>query len=76
MNVKRILTVKVSVMDTEPMGELVDIICQWDRDKLPPEYKEQLEAWADKFLKDDDGEESDTEDADNASQALVEQENK
>lgn len=53
---KRILTVKVSVMDTEPMGELVDIICQWDRDKLPVEYKEQLEAWADKFLGDEDGE--------------------
>lgn len=50
----RILTVKVSVMDTEPMSELVDIICSWDRDKLPPEYKAQLEAWADKFLGDED----------------------
>ncbi|USL89977.1 hypothetical protein [Vibrio phage vB_VpaS_CHI] len=51
---KQILQVKVSVMDTEPMGELVDIICSWDRDKLPVEYKDQLEAWADKFLGDED----------------------
>lgn len=48
--------VKVSVMDSEPMDELVTMICSWDRDKLPPEYKDQLEAWAHKFLKEDDNE--------------------
>lgn len=53
-NGNRVLQIKVSVMDTEPMGELVEILCGWDRDKLPPEYKEQLEAWANKFLGDDD----------------------
>ncbi|QIW90724.1 UNVERIFIED_ORG: hypothetical protein GCAPEGMB_00405 [Vibrio phage V07] len=45
-----VLQVKVSVMDTEPMNELISIICGWDRSKLPVEYKDQLEGWANKFL--------------------------
>ncbi|MBM0273902.1 hypothetical protein JNZ24_10785 [Streptococcus suis] len=45
-----VLQVKVSVMDTEPMNDLISIICGWDRDKPPVEYKDQLEGWADKFL--------------------------
>ena len=48
------LEVKLSSDDAELMGELITIICSWDRGKLPVEYKEQLEAWAYKFLKEVD----------------------
>lgn len=47
--------VKVSIMDAEPMDALVTMLYSWDRHKLPPEYKDQLEGWAAKYLNDTEG---------------------
>lgn len=46
---RTVMQVKVSVMDTDVMRNLTGILCNWDLDKLPPEYKAQLEGWMEQF---------------------------
>ena len=48
------IKLKVSVMDCEPMGELVEIICNYPREDLPPELDRQLKEWSDKYLTDEE----------------------
>lgn len=48
------LQLKVSVMDCEPVGELVEIICGYPRDKLPEDLRIQIEGWVEKHTSDDD----------------------
>ena len=48
------LTLKISVMDCDPVKELVDIIIGYPKDKLPDDLKVQLEGWVDKHTSDDD----------------------
>lgn len=51
---KNTLTLQVSVMDSEPVVELVDIICSYPRDQLPDDLRQQLEEWCDKHTSEDD----------------------
>lgn len=51
---KQELTLKVSVMDCEPVSELVDIIIGFPRKDTPKELREQIEAWCDKHTTEND----------------------
>lgn len=54
------ITCKISVMDVEPVTELVDIICAYPREKMPDDLREQIEGWAHKWLKDEESTTTDT----------------
>lgn len=45
------LKVNLSILDTEPMSELVEIICD-HRDDMPPEMREKFAAWVEKHTTD------------------------
>lgn len=46
-----ILKLKVSVMDTEPVGELVNIIVL-NKQELPEKIQNKIQEWVDKYLQD------------------------
>lgn len=48
------IKMKFSVMDTEPVAELVTVICGYPRDQLPEELRKQIEGWCDKHTSDED----------------------
>ena len=39
------LKLNVSVLDTEPVAQLIDIITSYPKDKLPDDLREKLDAW-------------------------------
>lgn len=45
------LKVKLSILDSEPMSELVEIICE-HRDDMPGAMREKFVAWCDKHTTD------------------------
>lgn len=48
------LQVKLSVLDSEPMSDLVDIICGYPRDQLPEDLQEKLVEWTNKHTSEGD----------------------
>lgn len=39
------LKLNVSVLDTEPVAQLIDIITGYPKDKLPDDLREKIDAW-------------------------------
>lgn len=47
------LKLELSILDSEPMSELVEIICD-HRDDMPPEMREKFVAWVEKHTTDEE----------------------